>query len=145
MMFPRVVPGLIEDMLRGRYRYEGKKAPLNDLRVPYRQTVPRLKHPGFSEEMEYRIVAAVSRDSLTPRPNRRRKPIKFRLQNNYLVTYIALNEKADGTKGGREPLPITNIIIGPSVEGVRRRDGVDLILKENGYNVDVELSEIPFA
>ena len=124
-----------------RYVYEGEKISIDELWTPYFNVAPRLKHHGFSEENEYRIALAVARGDLLANAKRRKKSINFRLRDNYLVPYVTINESARRQRR----LPIVRVIIGPSFEGERRRESLSLLLRENGYDVPMMVSEIPFA
>jgi hypothetical protein len=84
-------------------------------------------------------MLSVARDNLKGKKPRTRKPIHFRPYKNYLVPYVVLNESSG------KPLPINRVIVGPSTEVERRRDSVEVLLNENGYDVEVVVSDIPFA
>jgi hypothetical protein len=67
------------------------------------------------------------------------KTIRFKQKLNYLLPYIEFNE-------GREiKLPIRRVIVGPSLDAERRVASIAIFMKENGYDVPVSLSEIPYA
>ncbi|MCX5572314.1 DUF2971 domain-containing protein [Kaistia nematophila] len=141
-LFRRAVPTLMEHTmskaLGKKVVFEGEKVEIDDLYLPYANVKPILKHPAFFEERETRIVVAVARNKFSKKSSLKKKDIKFKLRDNYLLPYIVLEKK------GRK-LPIKRVIVGPSVEPLRRKASVDLLLSENGYDVPVTVSEIPFA
>jgi hypothetical protein len=139
--FPKGVPDIIESGLASqgiKYQVKGERVELEKLYEPYSKIAPRLKHPGFAEEREYRMIVPVSRGLYT-NEKRATKVVKFKKRDNYLLPYIevAALEKAK--------LPIDYVIVGPSREAERRRESVEFVLREYGYDVPVSLSEIPFA
>lgn len=140
--FAAGIPTLVEETLRDAgivYEFEGDKIKVSDLYTPYFSIAPRLKHPGFEEEREFRIILPVIRGEAHPEEKRKRKNILFKSRLNYLLPYVVFNEV------GLE-LPIRRVIVGPSTEGRRRLSSVQMFLRENGFaNVEVVLSEIPFA
>lgn len=140
-----VAPTLMESLAHRaghpRYEYKGEKIDTRETYLPYVATAPRLKHPGFSEEREYRIIMCVDRSESRRKSKKKEKPISFRGRDNYLLPYIALS--AGGKQ--RSKLPLVRIIVGPSHEPERRLKSIELLVRECGYDVPVNLSSIPFA
>ena len=96
-----------------------------------------LKHAGFEEELEYRMVGICVRKSKIPKEEKRPpKPIKFRQRNNLIVPYIELF--ADATS-----LPIKSIIVGPCFDQKMQAEALHMVLEKEDLKVDVRLSEIP--
>ena len=95
---------------------------------------PFIKHPGFSEESEYRIVTFNF-------DNRLSEYIDVRLVNDTLVPYIPMNFMNSRN-------PIRKIIIGPCNNNENVRNSLKRLFNENNqYNKDsVKFvnSEIPF-
>jgi hypothetical protein len=104
------------------------------------KVAPFLKHDGFQEEQEYRIVAARLRaDSIAPKAKQRAKQIEFRSRDGLIVPYIEL------FKDSKRSLPITSVIVGPHPSQDKQAAAVRMALDSNGFSkATVRLSEIPF-
>jgi hypothetical protein len=90
---------------------------------------PLFKHPGFHEELEWRIIA-----------RQPQVPIKFRANASYLAPYIELPLLGDGLSSLRE------VIIGPNPNQSRCALSVEMALKSYGFdNVEVKTSTLPFV
>jgi hypothetical protein len=140
--FYKAVPDIVESIMKDGgidYVFTGEKVSVNEIWLPYFHIAPRLKHPGFREELEYRLAVTVSVRELSEGETKKKKKVLFRISNNYLVPYIIFNEFEDSK------LPITRVIVGPSVESQRRLESVKLLLTEHGYDVPVVTSNIPYA
>ena len=87
-----------------------------------------LKHPGFAEEQEWRILAEFASRDLSA--------VRFRQGNTTLVPYVELN-LSPPDQG--EKLPICEIIHGPSMHPTLAAQALDWLLKSNGF-ADVTLS-----
>ncbi|CAJ1817709.1 hypothetical protein PEKONANI_01656 [Aeromonas jandaei] len=90
---------------------------------------PFIKHPGFREEGEYRLVSLrVNNPS----------DIKFRNNGRLIVPYVELSVVND-------KLPISEIVIGPSNNANTLEKGVRVMLQHYGYNnVEIVHSNIPY-
>lgn len=98
----------------------------------YIENLPLLKHKGFFEEQEYRLVFATKSAQVSD--------IKFRYRSGVAVPYIVLF--------GDEhiPLPIREIVVGPSQDAELRVQSIQLMLVQKGLNPDfVKLSSIPYV
>jgi len=107
----------------------------------------RHKHRGFREEAEIRIVALRSIPKVREfeeedGESRPQREIFFRSKSGILVPYI----KLFGTKelGDDARLPIKQVIVGPHPEKAKRRAAVERLLRENGIDVVVTESSIPY-
>jgi hypothetical protein len=140
--FASGIPSLIEETLHEAgisYTFPGEKIGIKDLYTPYFSIAPRLKHPGFEEEREFRFIFPVIRGATPPDERRKRKGILFKSRLNYLLPYIVVNEVGLN-------LPIRRVIVGPSMEAQRRVTSVQMFLREHDLkDVEVTLSAIPFA
>jgi hypothetical protein len=83
------------------------------------------KHPGFKEEDEYRIVARPLFQHLYKKVSDgpKRVPISFYTRSGLIVPHIKLFEPR---------LPIKRVIVGPHPDAVKRKESVDMLLKEKG-------------
>lgn len=101
----------------------------------------RIKHWGFHEEREVRIVVApILRKSIFDDgsiSDEKFKKILCRNGNRGIIPYIQLLEGVD------DPLPIKKIIVGPSSDQSRRFDAVRFAL--GGRNIKVVKSETPYV
>jgi hypothetical protein len=113
---------------------------VDDFARPFLSVAPFLKHGGFEEENEYRIVALCNRRTKSdPGENRKVKEIRFRPRSNGdLVPYIALYD------GLQKPLPIKTVIVGPHSQQENQRMAVELLLERHELSAAVRVSEIPF-
>jgi hypothetical protein len=102
---------------------------------PFVRCMSRLKHDGFREESEVRIVymrpSQVSEELSPP------IGIHFRGHPKARVPYIELFSALDS-------LPIKRIIVGPHPQASLRRSSIELLLKERRLGIDVSTSEIPY-
>jgi hypothetical protein len=113
---------------------------MDQVMLNFANTAPFLKHEGFQEEEEYRIVAGrVDQDIIAPGSTRRVKEIKFRSKEGLIVPYIKLFE------GSPRDLPITSIIVGPHPFQEKQEAAVRMALKSTPFSkADVRRSAIPF-
>src|SRR6266487_790431 len=113
---------------------------LDSVMLSFANTAPFLKHEGFQEEEEYRIVAGrVEQEKIAPGGTRRVKEIKFRSKEGLIVPYIKLFE------GSPRDLPITSIIVGPHQFQAKQEAAVRMALKSTPFSkAEVRLSAIPF-
>lgn len=112
--------------------------------VKYLQGASLLKHPGFKEEREVRIVAIPGEKSDVDNarkiyggvPHRRYKKVHTRNDGSQDIPYLKLFDNIG------EELPIKRVIVGPSSQqGVHHRRVIDLL----GDRVNVTISSIPFT
>jgi hypothetical protein len=113
---------------------------VEDFAHPFLSVAPFLKHSGFKEEAEYRIVVLCNRPNKSdPDDKRLAKKIRFRSKaDGNVVPYIALYEDR------KEPLPIKAVIVGPHSQQENQVAAVELLLEQNQINADVRRSDIPF-
>jgi hypothetical protein len=119
---------------------------LDSVMLNFANTAPFLKHEGFQEEQEYRIVAGrvdqdkIDQDKIAPGAAARRvKEIKFRSKEGLIVPYIELFE------GVSRDLPIISIIVGPHPFQDKQEAAVRMALKSTPFSkAQVRLSAIPF-
>jgi hypothetical protein len=107
---------------------------------PFLSVAPFLKHYGFREEAEYRIVAICNRPTrITADDKRPPKEIRYKTRRGAdAIPYIALYESFD------KALPIRAIIIGPHAEQENQRHAVELLLEQYGIDAEIRVSETPF-
>jgi hypothetical protein len=115
-------------------------ASIDEFGRSFLSVAPFLKHFGFKEEAEYRIVALCNRPTKSDRGEKRAiKEIRFRSrQDGNVIPYIALYE------GLRKPLPIKSVIVGPHAQQENQRVAVELLLERYGINARVRVSGTPF-
>ena len=102
-------------------------------------TAPFLKHWGFHEEREYRIIAPCIRSTKIPEGETRpAKRIQFRARNDLIVPYIELFETA------RQSFPIKSIIVGPHPYQEKQAEAVRMALESEQLDANVRLSAIPY-
>jgi Protein of unknown function (DUF2971) len=113
---------------------------MDEIVVKFANTAPFLKHEGFQEEEEYRIVAGrVDQDKIGSDSTRRVKEIKFRSKEGLIVPYVEL------FKDSPRALPITSIIVGPHPFQDQQEAAVRMALKSTPFSeAQVRLSAIPF-
>lgn len=120
--------------------------------------VGQFKHRAFIEEDEYRFDLAIDRDV-----NQNRE-LHYRVgKNNLLVPYLLLKTNYQDEKEQRQKseqgleelekvkkykvkqLPISSIIIGPSMDFDLNKLSIEEFLKKHGYsNVSIEKSKVPY-
>ncbi len=90
------------------------------------------KDCGFKEEREYRLIRN-SQDIETDKAHK----TKYRSNGKFIVPYSELKFK--------NPIPITDIVVGPSPFSDKLKLGLELLLESEGYKcVKVKLSSIPY-
>jgi len=112
------------------------------------QCACRYKHGGFDEEREVRIVAIPANQEVADEGRRRNlgvseKPRHSFVRNGSVVPCIHLFEGIAAAH--RKPLPITRVIVGPHPDKNKRRRAVIILLREQGLEVPVYASDIPYA
>jgi len=110
-----------------------------DALVPqFMSVAPFMKHYGFREEREYRIIFSCIPSDKIPAPEvRPAKEIKFRTKHGQIVPYIELFDHRAG-------LPIKSIIVGPHPSQELQYEAVKLMLRTKGINGTIRLSDIPY-
>ena len=110
----------------------------------------RYKHWGFHEEREVRIISCLPVGADVVKEMNVRgingKPRKGRIQLGTVIPYIELFEGI--TSSSERPLPIKRIIVGPHSDHsdrATRRRAVEILLKEQGIQARVSVSEIPYV
>jgi hypothetical protein len=108
--------------------------------LEFAQTAPFLKHWGFHEEAEYRIVMLCLRPGAVKANEEKRlsKEIKFRQRNGLLIPYIELFGGFD------KSLPIKSVIVGPHPLQEEQAEAVRMFIETTKLTIDVRLSEIPY-
>lgn len=103
-------------------------------------TAPFLKHWGFSEEKEYRIIAScVRRTQKSEADTRRVKAIQTRVRNSLIVPYIELFDTLELGPAAK------SIIVGPHPDQDKQAEAVRLALEtEYWEEVPIRLSAIPY-
>jgi len=109
------------------------------------------KHPSFSEEKEFRLEYDV--DYLSNKKSN--KEILFRISDRLLIPYIKLyskysennDESSEHIKhtDSDQKLPITKIILGPSLDFESNEMAIQMLLRKNGFNdIEIKASQIPY-
>jgi hypothetical protein len=113
---------------------------VDNFAVPFLSVAPFLKHSGFKEESEYRIVALCNRPTKwDPGDERLIKAINFRSRpEGDVIPYIKLYDRLS------KSLPIKSVIVGPHAHQENQRIAVELLLEQNDINAEVRVSELPF-
>jgi len=115
----------------------GKK-DIDRFMATFMTVAPFMKHSGFREEREYRVVfSCIHRDKRPDDETRESKEINFRVKHGQVVPYIEVF--AHGPS-----LPIKSIIVGPHPSQELQYEAVKLMLSEEGIDATVRLSEIPY-
>jgi hypothetical protein len=116
------------------------QANVDEIAVEFSKIAPFLKHRGFREEHEYRVMGACIRKSkIPPEDGRQHKDIKFRLKGGLIVPYIELLEKS-GT------LPIKSIIVGPHASQDKQAEALRIALEYHSFgDVQIRCSDIPYV
>jgi len=101
-----------------------------------------VKHPGFEEEQEWRVVF----QPLITGEEKYLSTSEFvvRLEGLEFVTHVELMSDAK-VLGRRGPLlPIRSIVCGPNVQMRSAKRALEILLRNNGYDdVEIRKSEIP--
>jgi DUF2971 family protein len=116
------------------------RADLDATVLKFVQTAPFLKHHGFCEESEYRMVFICIRAKKIPEEETRpAKYIQFRHKGGLLIPYIELFDTV------RKPrLPVRGVIVGPHPLQERQAESAKMLLEAEGFDAPVRLSEIPY-
>jgi hypothetical protein len=116
------------------------QANVDKIAVEFSNIAPFLKHRGFREEREYRVMAACIRKSkIPPELKLRHKEINFRQKNGLIVPYIKLLENSD-------TLPIKSIIVGPHPFQDKQEEALQIVLESLSFDdIRVRRSDIPYV
>src|SRR5262245_26638456 len=105
---------------------------MDDVALKFMSTTPFVKHWGFHEEREYRIVAICIRTNKVPDGEQRSaKRIKYRIKNSLLVPFIELFDHLS------ETFPIKSIIVGPHPLQEKQAEAVEMALESNRLDAKV--------
>ncbi|GGP23291.1 DUF2971 domain-containing protein [Silvimonas iriomotensis] len=97
--------------------------------------LPRIKHGGFRDEDEVRMIV---------QPSNPNAITGYRVKGNTLVPYLALPDLL--VYGNVAPLPITSVTVGPGPDQKRTALSIQGFLKWKHFDhVTVNLSEVPFV
>jgi len=95
--------------------------------------LPRLKHPKFEGEKEWRFLYYLRPEDVNE------KRMQFRQRQYMMTRHVPLILT--------NPLPITGVIVGPCRHPPLSKIAIDDLLKQDGYDPDVvrvELTEVPY-
>jgi hypothetical protein len=115
------------------------RADVDKAVMKFAHAAPFLKHRGFYEEAEYRIVMTCLRRNKVPNMEKREvKNIKFRSRGSSIIPYIELFDLV----GDR--LPVKSIIVGPHPNQQTQIEAVRMVLEQERVDVPIRSSEIPY-
>lgn len=102
------------------------------------------KHRGFKQESEVRIVAVLTKNAaeVDAQESRRRKSVCFFQRNGLFVPYLKLFDREAGEQ--KIALPIRKIVVGPHRDKMRRKESMEMLLKQLSIDAEVVVSEIPY-
>ena len=110
---------------------------IDEFMPKFMSIAPFMKHSGFREEREYRVVfSCIPADRVPVGEPRNPKEIKFRTRHGQIVPYIEVLYQA--------PLPIKSIIVGPHALQDLQYEAVKLLLRAAEIDAKVRLSDIPY-
>lgn len=118
------------------------------------KTISSFKHPSFKDEKEYRIEYVI--DGNINKEDKEK--LLFKSTDNLVVPYLKLtNECKDYINQSNyketdvyptfvvKKLPITEIIIGPSLDFQANKHSIAKLLKSNNYdNIEIIPSDVPY-
>lgn len=104
------------------------------------------KHWGFHEEQEVRVIVIPPNEDVLQLAKQSSETTQSRRisvfsRGGMLVPYLAL---FGSSSAPTKRLPIKRVIVGPHPLSSSRRKTVEVLLKSNGYDADVCISEIPY-
>jgi hypothetical protein len=92
---------------------------------------PRLKHPSFEEEQEWRLISSLGQDDVE---------VRFRVGKSMIIPY-----KEFELVGKDGKTPITEVVVGPAPHMKLSVASVEsLVLKSGLEDVEVSISEVPY-
>ncbi|HVK01866.1 MAG TPA: DUF2971 domain-containing protein [Armatimonadaceae bacterium] len=104
---------------------------------------PMMKHPGYSEEVEFRYV-------VHQQHGRHRDRLRVRARGGGLVPYLELyTARRDAASGGEVPvaLPIRRIVVGPCHDFAKEAHCLRILLEQQGLgggDVEIASSKVPY-
>jgi hypothetical protein len=147
--------GLANSFIREVFASQGRhisaltgRQEVTDYIRPFLRSAPFMKHFGFREEKEYRIVAPCYR---TIQVSEIATPEEFE-QGNFNFKPMELRRRGDGTlipyielfKDVGRPLPIMSILVGPHSNQQHQKNALELFLEQRGLNIPVRVSRLPY-
>lgn len=143
--FRELLDELVETIERQHGNSERLLATLTEfVRVVLSSWAATVKHPGFKEEQEWRVVF---QPMITAEEKyHSTEEFVIRVEDYSLVTHVELMPSSVLPKRGKQPpkLPIRSITCGPSVSMRSTMRALEILLRNNGYNgVEILKSEIP--
>ncbi len=143
--FRSVLDELIETIKERRGGSETHVNALVDfVRVVMSSWAATVKHPGFEEEQEWRVIF----QPLITAQEKYLSTEEFvvRVEEEHLVTHVELipSDVMPRRNGKRPTLPIKSITCGPNVSMRSTMRALEILLRNNGYEgVEILKSEIP--
>jgi hypothetical protein len=93
---------------------------------------PRLKHPSFEEEEEWRLISGVGNDD--------NSEVRFRVGKSMIIPYKEFDLVGEDGK-----TPITEVVVGPAPHMELSVVSVESLLLKSGIeSVEVSLSDVPY-
>ncbi len=118
----------------------------------FNNVIYSFKHPSFIDEREYRLQLEIDNKMY----NKDDIDLKFRATENLIIPYTIIKNSYASYLETKEPdetepifplkkLPISKIIIGPSLDYETVKIGIKQFLFEKGYKeIDIEKSNVPY-
>jgi hypothetical protein len=125
-------------MLLSNMGLEEEEPDIEHSYFPFMRCATRLKHSGFREEQEIRIVHIRGVDPSVSDGRRPFKPFDFRSHRGSCVPYVRLFSHAE------LKLPIKRIVVGPHPRSDLRHKSLELFIKQAGIDAEVQVSAIPY-
>lgn len=99
--------------------------------------LPFLKHPGFGEELEWRLMLSMPGSGVVDRDLHR---LRFLARRQHIITYVPFALASEDVKW-----PKTAIVIGPSLRQVQQHKTINLLLRARlGGLCGIYCSDVPF-
>jgi hypothetical protein len=123
------------------------KQEVTDYIRPFLQSAPFMKHFGFREENEYRLVAPCYRTGVNQIASKEEQEL-----GNFNFKSVDLRRRGDGTlipyielfKDLGRPLPIHSIMVGPHSNQEHQKSALELFLEQRGLSIPVRVSHLPY-
>lgn len=118
----------------------------------FNNVIYSFKHPSFIDEREYRLQLEIDNTMY----KKEDIDLKFRATENLIIPYTVIKNDYISYLETKVPnesepifslkkLPISKIIIGPSLDYETVKTGIKKFLSEKGYNeIDIEKSNVPY-
>lgn len=135
------------EMCKTKYPYmmDGQFTQYTEAGLFLTSVIPFFKNKAFSEEKEWRIVIIEypSEDKVD------KSPVKFRCGTNLILPYVELKAlditKVNDCNLSTIDLPISEIVIGPSLNQELVENSINFFLKKRGIkNIQIKRSKIPY-